>query len=251
MRKIVFTIFLSILSLNIIAQDKNEQSKDTLKVVTIDVVTSYTPTISDAFKIKMNPKIQLGERSKKRQLQYQIFSAPVASTFIPKRGAVVGMNMGVKERMYNNYVAAGFGNNTTPFLEAFLNHTTRSKDNFGLYANYLSSENSIDNTPLNSNYSKLVLGAFYKQELRDLSWKIGVNYQGDQHNWYGLPSTITFDPLITGAIDEEQTYSNFDINSEFTFEDLFINSINTNLSFLMDCLVKNYNSELLHNFKFL
>lgn len=234
MRKIVLTLCLCTLSTLVIAQTK--KAKDTIKTEVINVVTSYTPTISDAFKIKKNPKIQLGAKNQKKQLKYQIFSAPVASTFIPKSGVAKGINMGVKERLYKNYLAAGFGNNTTPFLEAFLHHATRFENDFGLYAKYISSENSIDATPLNSNFSNMTFGAFYKQEERYLTWKIGANYEQNKYNWYGLPSTITYLPATISAINEEQTYRNFETDAEIVFEDFLINSSKVNLSFFSDGL---------------
>lgn len=234
MRKIVLTLCLCTLSTLVIAQTK--KAKDTIKTEIINVVTSYTPTISDAFKIKKNPKIQLGAKNQKKQLKYQIFSAPVASTFIPKSGVAKGINMGVKERLYKNYLAAGFGNNTTPFVEAFLHHATRFENEFGFYAKYISSENSIDTTPLNSNFANMTFGAFYKQEERYLTWKIGANYEQNKYNWYGLPSTITYSPATISAINEEQTYTSFETDAEIIFEDSFINSSKVNLSFFSDGL---------------
>ena len=56
MRKIVLTLCLCTLISAINAQ--TNKAKDTIKTEVINVVTSYTPTISDAFKIKKNPKIK-------------------------------------------------------------------------------------------------------------------------------------------------------------------------------------------------
>lgn len=236
MRKIVVTLCLGTLVSIAGFSQNNNQAKDTLKTNVIEVVTSYTPTIADAFKIKKNPKIKLGAKTKKKQLKYKIFSAPVASTFIPKSGVAKGINMGVKERLYKNYLAAGFGNNTTPFVETFLHHATRFKNDFGFYAKYLSSENSIDGTPLNSNFSNINAGAYYKQEERYFTWKIGANFQRDTYNWYGLPNTITFNPLVISAIDEEQSYTNIDVDGEIVFEDFYMNSAKANLSLFSDGL---------------
>ena len=244
MRKIVLTLCLCTLSTLVIAQTK--KAKDTIKTEVINVVTSYTPTISDAFKIKKNPKIQLGAKRQKKQLKYQIFSAPVASTFIPKSGVAKGINMGVKERLYKNYLATGFGNYSTPFVEAFLHHATRFKNDFGLYAKYISSENSIDTTPLNSNFSNMKFGAYYKQEERYFSWKIGANYEQNKYNWYGLPSSITYLPATISTINEEQTYTNFETEAEIVFEDYYINSSKVNLSFFSDGL---FSKELQFAFK--
>jgi hypothetical protein len=235
MRKIVLTLCLCTLISAINAQ--TNKAKDTIKTEVINVVTSYTPTISDAFKIKKNPKIKLGAKTQKKQLKYQIFSAPVASTFIPKSGVAKGINMGIKERLYKNYVAAGFGNNSTPFFEAFLHHATKFKNDFGFYTKYISSENSIDATELNSNFSQMNFGAFYKQEERYFTWKIGANYQQNKYNWYGLPSTITYLPATISAINEEQSYSNFETDAEIIFEDFFVNSAKVNLSFFNDNLL--------------
>ena len=71
MRKIVLTLCLCTLISAINAQ--TNKAKDTIKTEVINVVTSYTPTISDAFKIKKNPKIKLGAKTQKKQLKYQIF----------------------------------------------------------------------------------------------------------------------------------------------------------------------------------
>ena len=235
MRKIVFTLCLCTFSTLVFSQDNN-QAKDTLKTTVINVVTSYTPTISDAFKIKKNPKIQLGAKIKKKQLKYQIFSAPVASTFIPKSGVAKGINMGVKERLYQNYLAAGFGNNTTPFIELFLHHATRFENEFGVYAKYISSENSIDETPLNSNFSNMNFGAFYKQEERYYTWKIGADFEKNTYNWYGLPSATNFIPTTITAINEEQSYTSLAIEGELIFEDFYMNSSKMNVSLFSDGL---------------
>lgn len=232
MRKIVFTLCLCTFSTILLAQ--NNQAKDTIKTEVINVVTSYTPTISDAFKIKKNPKIRLGKRAQKKQLKYQIFSAPVASTFIPKTGTAKGINFGPKEYLYKNYLAVGYGNYNTPFIEAFFNNTTRYKSDFGLYAKYTSSDNSTNNASLNSNFSNLILGTYYRQNKRDYSWKFGANYELDNYNWYGLSNTFTFTPTTINAIGELQKYNYFDIDAKVDFKDSFLNNAKAKLSFFSD-----------------
>ena len=66
MQKFVLTLCLCTLSTIVLAQDSTKKAKDTIiKTEVINVVTSYTPTISDAFKIKKNPTIQLGQKYKR------------------------------------------------------------------------------------------------------------------------------------------------------------------------------------------
>ena len=235
MQKIVYILPFLLLCQSVFSQENdNKKAKDSIKTEVILVVTSYTPTISDAFKIKRNPRIKLGAKIQKKKLQYQIFSAPVASTFVPKTGIVKGINMGKKERLYNNYIAAGFGNNTTPFFETFLHHSTRFKNDYGLYAKYLSSEDGVSSASLNNNFSNLILGAFYKQEERSFLWRVGADFTRDEFNWYGLPPSIPFTEDILNTINEKQVYSNFEVHGEIIFEDSFIKSAKTSLAFFSD-----------------
>jgi hypothetical protein len=144
--------------LNLSAQKKTTEKvqpvkRDTVKTEVVEVETKYNPKISDASKIKKNPTLQLLDKSKKKKLSYNIFSAPVASTFISKTGVVKGVDVGVKERLFNNYIAAGFGNYTSPYFEAYLNSSTRFESEFGFYTKYVASFDNIENTLLDSDFS--------------------------------------------------------------------------------------------------
>ena len=50
------------------------------------MVKPYTPTISDAFKVKEVPTLDDEETLTKKEIKYNIFSFPVASTFTPAKG---------------------------------------------------------------------------------------------------------------------------------------------------------------------
>jgi hypothetical protein len=236
MKKLIGIFLLIFSCFTVFSQKKTNttKAKDTIKTEVINVITSYTPTIADAFKARKNPKIKLSDRSKKKKLDYTIFSAPVASTFIPKTGVVKGIDVGVKERLYNNYLAAGFGNNTTPFVEVFLHKSTRFKNDFGVYAKYISSENSIETTPLSSFYSNLSASAYYKQKERYFDWKIGVNSKIDLYNWYGLPNSITFSNSAINNIQETQKYKLFEVEGALVFESEYFKNANVSLSFFSD-----------------
>ena len=122
MKKYFLLLIFVVMSFSVFSQKKDQKSfkkKDSI-VEIIRIITSYTPTIEDAFKIKKNPTIELSKNSKKKQLTYRIFSAPVASTFIPKSGVVKGIDVGNKERLFENYLALGYGNYSTPYIESFL-----------------------------------------------------------------------------------------------------------------------------------
>ena len=220
------------MSLGQVFSQKKPKKKDSI-VEVINVITSYTPTISDAFKIKKTPKIILSNTTSKKKLSYSIFSAPVASTFVPKSGVVKGIDVGKKERLFDNYLALGFGNYTTPFIEFFLHQNRKFETDYGIYLKYTSSENGVKNTFLNNEFSTLNLGGFYLKEERDFTWKIGGNMYQKQYNWYGLPN-ISFDNNTINSIAAKQTYGFYEVESEVVFEDSYFDNIKGALSLFDD-----------------
>ena len=219
--KKIFTLFLVFFSfLSFIAQ-KKEQIKDTVKTEIVNVVTKYNPKIANAKKIQKNPTIKLLEKNQKKKLKYTIFPATVASTFIPKSGIVKGIDVGIKELLYKNYIAAGFGNYSAPYYETFLHQNTRFKNEFGLNAKYIASQNNITNSVLNSTFSNFNLGAFYKKQDRFFDWKVSFNSEKNSYNWYGLPD-IPFNKETIDSIDEKQLHNYFDLVGEINFEDSYL-----------------------------
>ena len=234
MKKGFFIFLILLVTFSISAQKKNtEKVKDTVKTEVVEVITKYNPKISDATKIKINPVIQLSDKTKKKKLGYTISSAPVASTFIPKSGVIKGIDVGVKERIYNNYVAAGFGNYTSPYAEVYINSSTRFESEFGLSAKYNASLDDIEKTILDSNFSNFAASLFYKKEERYFDWKAVLNTERNQYNWYGLPS-LGFSQTTLNAINEEQTYNYFNVLGELNFLDSYLDKSSLSLSYFND-----------------
>ena len=233
MKKYILLFVLVFASSILFSQEKKEKKKDTVTTEVINVITSYTPTIADAFKIKKSPKIELSKNTKKKKLTYKIFSAPVASTFIPKSGVVKGIDVGKKERLFDNYVAVGYGNYSTPFVEAFLHKNRKFDNDYGIYIKYISSEDGVETTPLDNGFSNLNVGAYYLQKERYFTWKIGGNVEQQKYNWYGLPG-INFDFQSIGAIQEEQKYGFYELEGEIVFEDSYFDNIKASLNLFDD-----------------
>ena len=62
------------------------QDQDDLGTEVVNIVKPYTPTISDAFKVKETPMLNDSISTTKKKVSYSIFSVPVASTFTPAKG---------------------------------------------------------------------------------------------------------------------------------------------------------------------
>lgn len=232
MKKYILALILLISTLIAFGQKEPIKKKDSI-IEVINVVTSYTPSISDAFKVKKNPKIIISGNTKKKKLNYTIFSAPVASTFVPKSGVVKGIDVGKKERLFDNYLALGYGNYSTPFIELFLNQNRKFENDYGVYLKYISTENGIENTPLNTGVSNLNIGGYFMKEEQSFNWKIGGNINQQKYNWYGLPN-INFDTSTLDAIVEQQTYGYYELNGEIIFEDSYFSNIKTSVNLFED-----------------
>lgn len=230
MKRSYLLLFILLTHLGLYAQEKKQ---DTVKTEVVTIVTKYNPKIADAKKILVNPTIKLLKQNERKKLDYTIFSAPVASTFVPKSGAIKGINVGVKERIYKNYIAAGYGNFASPYFEAFLHHSTRFQNEFGIYTKYSASEENIQNTALNSNFSNFNIGAFYQQEERYFDWKASIYSEKNTYNWFGLPNLVFTEPTIN-TINEEQSYTFYKLMGDVKFEDSYIDYGKLNVSYFTD-----------------
>ena len=219
--KIKFLIFIiTITSSNsLVAQ---ERKKDTIDDQVVNVVKPYTPTISDAFKIKDTPKLNDSNMVKKKEVKYNIFSIPVASTFTPAKGKAANMDKAQPVKLYDNYASVGVGSYTTLLGEVYLNHALSNTENVGGYFSHHSSSGGIQDVRLDNNFSKTGLNAHYSQKLRDFSWKIDGGFDLMTYNWYGLAEALDNDTSAM-AVDPTHTFNTFYLGGKLKFDDAIIN----------------------------
>jgi hypothetical protein len=230
-KKIVILVIFSLLTSISYAQKKE---KEKLETEEITVVKPYTPTISDAFKIKSEPQLDSVEIGKKKEVKYTINSIPVASTFTPAKGKAKSLQRSPKERIYNNYVSAGFGNYTTPIIEIFAHSNTTNYNDFGGFLNYHSSGGGIDGIKLDDNFSDFNLDLYYKQTERYFEWQINTGISNLVSNWYGLSDEINYTNTVIKSIDENQSFSEIYVSGEIEFFDALVHRGDVKLSRFFD-----------------
>lgn len=212
-----------------------KKEKDTIiKTEVVEVVTSYAPKVTDAFKIKRKPIIKLSKDVAKKKLEYQIQSAPVASTFVPKSGTMKKIDIGKRELIYNNYIAIGFGNNITPLFEGYFHKNTPFDSEYGINAKFIMSIDPVNNTQLSSSYYNAHLDGFFKQEERYFTWKAGFNADRNKYNWYGLPANINFTDATLSYIEPEQVYKNYSVFGELEFPESYIKNGKASIGYFSD-----------------
>lgn len=231
MKKQIFILILLSITLTSFAQKKK---KDTIGTEVINVVKPYTPTVSDAFKIKMPPEINDDKIGKKKQIQYSIFSIPVASTFTPAKGKAKVLRVDPSAPIYDNFATVGIGNYSTPQVEIFAHTNSTKYNDVGGFLNYHSSKGGIENVVLDDDFTDARLDLYYKQEESDFDWQLNGGFRFQKYNWYGLPEQITFTQPVINELDETQKYTNIYLGGKIDYKDSFFQGGSTELNRFTD-----------------
>lgn len=215
------TIFFLLAGLPIIWAQKKDS---TIGTEVVNVVKPYTPTVSDAFKIKESPSLNDDENTKKENIKYDIFSFPVASTFTPAKGKAAGVDKAKKEVLYNNFATLGIGNYGNLNAELYVTEKLSSNDYVGGMFRHQSSQGGIKGIDLDDKFYNTRLDLMYGNKERDMSWNIDFGYQNQVYNWYGLSEDfVNFDPETIRRIDPKHTFNTVYAGGKIGLKDSFFN----------------------------
>jgi hypothetical protein len=181
-------------------------SQDPIGTEVINVVRPYTPTVADAFKIKETPVMIDSLNMEKQNVQYSIFSVPVASTFVPAKGKATTLERRRPDKLFDNYVTLGFGNYTTALGELFATFEVDRDSDVSLYFKHNSSQGGIKDVKLDDHYFDTSLDLIYSGKTRDMGYNLGFGAMHEIYNWYGLPELATEDD-VQRAVDAGVNHS--------------------------------------------
>ena len=218
-----YKIFFLLLMISSLAFSQKKK-KERIATEEINVVKPFSPTVSEAFKINIEPEIDSIDIGGKKEISYSINSIPVASTFTPAKGKAKSLKRIPKERFYNNYISAGYGNYSTPIIEIFAHSNSSNYNDFGGFFNYHSSGGGIDGLVLNDDFKDFDVDLYYKQSERMFDWKVKGGFDYLATNWYGLSDEINYSELTISSIEESQSYTNISLSGEIEFFDSLIHT---------------------------
>ncbi|WP_248574801.1 TonB-dependent receptor [Flavobacterium sp. H122] len=205
------------------------QKKDDIGTEVVNVVKPYTPTISDAYKVKEVPPAEDAETTKKEEVKYQIFSFPVASTFVPAKGKAQGVEKPKEEKLWPNYATVGYGNYSTLNAELFVTHDIDENQYAGGMFRYLSSGGGIKEVELDDDFSEISIGGLYGYNKYDTSFKLDLGYKRDSYNWYGLPlENPNYTSIAFNSVDPLHVFNTFKVGSELAVSKSFFEKLNVN-----------------------
>ncbi|MFK7001297.1 TonB-dependent receptor [Flavobacterium oreochromis] len=204
-----------------------QKKEDTIGTEIINVVKPYTPTISDAFKIKEVLPVTEVETTQKEVVKYQIFSFPVASTFVPSKGKATSIEKIKQEKLWSNYIAAAYGNYNTLHSELFITHDIDDTQYLGGTLRYLGSGGGISGVSLNNGYADLLFGGFYSYTFDQNLLKVDASYNREGYNWYGLPiKNPNFNGVNYSIIKPQHLYNTLKADAELIVSKSFFNKMN-------------------------
>ncbi len=207
------------------AQKKDEN----IGTEVVNVVKPYSPTVSDAFKVKEIPSLDDNETNKKEEIKYQIFSFPVASTFTPSKGKAAGVDKAKQEKLYPNYATLGFGNYGTIIGELFVTHELDNYQYVGGMFRHQSSQGGIKDVVLDDKFFQTSLNAMYGYNRGNTNFKIDLGYKREGYNWYGLPlENPNFTNMRLDTINPKHKYNTITVGSELAISDSFFEKANVN-----------------------
>lgn len=197
------------------AQKKDEN----IGTEVVNVVKPYTPTISDAFKVKEIPSLEDADNSKKEDIKYNFFSFPVASTFVPIKGRAANVDKSQAEKLYKNFANLGLGNYTSLNAELFVTENISDHEYIGGMFRHLSSQGGIKDVALKNDFYKTSVDLTYGNQLDNLTWISDLGFQNQMYNWYGIPENFT--QTTIDRINPKHSFNNFYIGTNLSLTNSF------------------------------
>ena len=199
-------------------------AQDPIGSETVTVVKPYTPSVSDANKIRETPSRNDSVSLQKKEVKYSIFSVPVASTFTPAKGRATTVERERPPKVYDNYATLGFGNYSNVLAEFYSNLEIDRSSNFGIYLNHNSSQGGIEGVKLDDKFYDTEMNLSYNTRNRDLGWMAEVGGEHQLFNWYGLPEYNVSTDTELAELDPAQNYYSVYLGSEIELYDSFFDS---------------------------
>jgi len=171
----VFFMLLNILPQHVSSQGRNQE---------VTIIAPYQPTISDAYKMTLTP-IVIDTVVETPPMTYGINPSPIYSSYSIESLSPSFVEINPEETMRRNYLRAGFGNYTTPYVELFTNSLKSEEFALGFHARHLSSKGKIEDYATSA-YSQNYASLYGKRFLKNKILSAKVEYDRNVVHYYGF-----------------------------------------------------------------
>lgn len=173
LQHIPFLVMSSFLYVQAVAQDTSKK--------TIEITSSFKPVLRNAAKINFNATPPPADTVKPR-LQYNVPAQNVFPGLMPVTLRPLALNADSNAAWKNsNYIKAGYGNLSTPYLEVGAS-VPAGKSNLNILLDHISSNGKIEN----QNYSETnVKGYLYTPLTDKVQLQASLGFSNDKYYQYG------------------------------------------------------------------
>lgn len=182
MKKILYTILALTPAVAFAQTQDNTLNKQ------VEVTRSYEPTINDASKLNIMPKIT-DTLKLTPSFKYSIFSKPVETYFPVKPIAAAKLVEEPKEDLYNFFIRGGIGNYSTTLFDIYYNSPRNVDYSYGAYFKHRASTGNIGlekGPKVPTNNSKNEIALFGKKLFGTNILSGGVSYSHNRNLYYGI-----------------------------------------------------------------
>ena len=175
----------------------------------VTVIGAFEPTIPDADKMSLDPPDSETD-VKLPEMTYSNQPSPMMVTLKPESISSVRLIGEPLKKLYNNYVKAGFGTYTTPFLDLYTSSLRSKEYALGLHIKHLSSSGKIEDYP-NANNSLNLIDVYGQKFLDQHTLSANLGFCRNVVHHYGF-LTSEFNET---SFPNEYFYSNDDLKQRF------------------------------------
>jgi len=189
------------------------QGQDTLKQQTIDIYNVYQPELRNAAKLNITASLPPFDTTHPRMV-YNIPAQNLYFSYQPVPLRPLAMGKDTVASLQNNFLKAGFGNYSTPAIQAGLGSGRSDVYNYSIFFNHLSSKGDIENQRFsndNLHANGQYFGATHEFHASVGYDRNGINYYGYDHDTLKLSKDDVKE--VYNTITVQAGLSNFKENS--------------------------------------
>ncbi len=203
------------------AQDDTNEDLSTQEVL---VVKSYTPSLSDAFKITEGPKIPDSLKATNKTLIYKIIPIDVVSTFEPNKATPLKLKKRSSSTPYNTLFSGGFGSKSQLYLNISSVIELDRTQRFGLNVYRDGFGSDVGNSLLKSSQSFSQFGAHHNLRSNNYNVNTQLQFTAQKNNYFGLYDR-NWDDFLIGSLTPEVKRNYFKFRTYWDWFDSFLRSL--------------------------
>ena len=200
------------------------QEKEALKIQEVLVVKSYTPSLSDVFKIKDGPQIPDSLKTKGKVLKFNIKPIAVVSTFEPNKASPLKLKRRSYSAPFNTFFSGGIGSMSQLYANISSVIELDRYQRFGLNYYRDGFDGDIGNSLLKSSQGFIQYGAHHNLRSSNYNANTQIKFTIQKNNYFGLYDR-NWDNFLIATIDPQIKRNYFKFRTYWDWFDSLLRSL--------------------------